>query len=112
MIQERRRFYAIMLSAVILPVILLSSFHHHEPVRDIDCIDCSHHIPHGHLNQWQGTDECLVCQFLTVSWLTSSESVMIRPTLPSHYLWEISVPALATGSVLSLSTRAPPSVIC
>lgn len=34
-----------MLSAGILPAILFASFHH-EPVRDVDCIDCSHHIPY------------------------------------------------------------------
>lgn len=109
---ERRRLYALILSAVILPAVFVSSFHHHEPVAEIDCVDCARHVPHGHLSNLQGTYDCLICQFLSVSWLHTADAEDVRPALPVIRTAGMSVPVLPTVSVGSLSTRAPPSVFC
>ncbi|MBO5581621.1 MAG: hypothetical protein IJ755_03940 [Bacteroidales bacterium] len=109
---ERRRLYAVLLSAIILPAILLTSFHHHAPVQETDCVDCAHHIPHGHLGGMQGTDDCLLCQFLSISWLAPADEPQAFPLRKAVRLFQAPVRAFAFLSFPSLSTRAPPVVFC
>ena len=75
-----------LLTAVILPALLLSSFHHHDPLPEPQCIDCVHHVPHGHVSGIQHMDDCLVCQFLSVSWLTASDDSVVVPVLRAFLL--------------------------
>ena len=71
----KRRISALFLLSVVLPVVFLAPFHHHdEPLpADISCEECAHHQSHpGHLSEGHGTDECLVCQFLAQQFTPSA----------------------------------------
>ena len=54
-------------------MVIFSSLHIHEDSEAVavtDCADCVHHNCHGHLTQtalW--THDCVVCQFLTLSFV-------------------------------------------
>lgn len=111
----RRKISAILLSAVILPALLLAPLHRHHPVTDsgIDnCIGCESHIPHNHLEGVPHTDECMVCQFLAIVWLASDEespevlfeecSDVVTAPVAQFVLTSIQVPGM----------RAPPVVFC
>lgn len=101
-----------LLTAVILPAILVSSFHHHELLPEPQCIDCVHHVPHGHVSGIQHTDDCLVCQFLSISWLTVSDEPLAIPVLRTILLGESPCQASDFLFFQHLSTRAPPAVFC
>ncbi len=98
--------------AVILPTILLSSFHHHHPVTDTHCFNCSHHLPHSHLGGISGTDDCLVCQFLAVVWVPSSEDLPERPEVIDDFEYSFSEPYCGATDFSSVPPRAPPFVFC
>ena len=105
----RRNISAILLAAVLLPALVLAPLHRHQPViepssayiatgiagtcnaesnadvsPDADCgidncVGCESHIPHSHLEGVPHTDECLVCQFLTVVWIPAGAGVVESP---------------------------------
>ena len=69
-----RRIVSTFLLAIILPIIFLAPFHHHdEPLSpDISCDACAHHEPHpGHLSENPGTHDCLICQLLGQQYVPS-----------------------------------------
>ena len=109
---ERRRLYAVLLSAIILPTFFLTSFHHHEIHPDTDCVDCGHQHPHGHLGQRQGTGDCLICQFLSIVWLTSDDETLRKPLEIAIRLAEVPAGQSVSLPLPLLSTRAPPTVFC
>lgn len=98
------------MSAVFLPVFLAVSLHQHGTVSDILCNGCSQNIPHSHFNQ--NTDLCLVCQFLSATWLISSEEEYHSPVPDSVLLDEAVVTFTLYAVVERLSTRAPPVFFC
>ena len=76
----RRHISAIVLLAVFLPMLLLSSFHVH-PEAHIEgdaCKECVHHIPHaGHFgSQTVCSFDCVLCQFLTLPFLMAPTVVL------------------------------------
>lgn len=109
---ERRRLYALLLSVIILPTFFLTSFHHHEIYPDTDCVDCGHQHPHGHLGQRQGTGDCLICQFLSITWLPSFEERLVKPQEKVVRLSEEPAGQSVILPDYVLSTRAPPTVFC
>ena len=110
-----RSIAALVLSAVFLPTLLLASLHRHEPVQEsqgIACAECEGHIPHSHLSGISHTDECLVCQFLTVVCLPSAESAMAAPACEFSEFCDAPVERPVHISYLVPDTRAPPVVCC
>lgn len=105
-----RRISSLILSTVFLPVFLVVSFHHHGAFSEAGCEGCSQSIPHSHLDE--GTDACLVCQFLSALWLTSQEAEPCSPVPEGTSLEEALVIGLYGTVVDSPSTRAPPVFFC
>lgn len=110
-----RKISAFILSAVFLPALILASFHRHEAVPDsagVSCAGCESHMPHSHLGGVQHTDECLVCQFLTVLWLVTDNECPDIPAIEytSKAVATVAQPLLA--SVIVHGLRAPPAVFC
>ena len=106
----RRKIASIVLSTVLLPMFLLTTFHHHETYSETNCEGCSQSIPHSHFDQ--STDACLVCQFLTLPWLVSAEAERCTPVSQSISLEENLIPGPYHVIVASLTTRAPPVLFC
>lgn len=69
----KRHISAVVLLAVFLPMLLLSSFHVHSEayLEEGSCEECVHHVPHtGHFTS--GTVcgfDCVLCQFLMLPFL-------------------------------------------
>ena len=72
---DRKRYIASwVLVAVFLPMLILSSVHVHKPNSIIveECNECVHHHCHGHLGVPTTTiHACVLCQFLTLSFITT-----------------------------------------
>ena len=69
----RQHISALVLLAVFLPMLLLSSFHVH-PESHVEgdyCKECVHHLPHaGHMGSLSVCSfDCVLCQFLTLPFL-------------------------------------------
>ena len=108
-----RKISAFLLSAVFLPTLLLTALHRHQPETEADssvCAGCESHTPHSHLSDVHQTDECLVCQFLTVLWLPSDGRKPVGPDSGFTILSDSFGTHLAGVSVPGQSTRAPPYV--
>ena len=77
----RRHISAIVLLAVFLPMLLLSSFHVHPEthLEGAACKECVHHVPHaGHFGtQTFCTCDCVLCQFLTLPFLMATAVVLV-----------------------------------
>lgn len=69
----RRHISAMVLLAVFLPMLLLSSFHVHPEahLEEDGCQECVHHLPHaGHIGSLTVSSfDCVLCQFLTLPFL-------------------------------------------
>ena len=111
----KRRISGFILLSVILPMVFLAPFHHHENSlsQEISCTECSHHQPHpGHLTQNSGTDECLVCQLLAQVYVPTVGPVV--NLLSPHYVTigtDFSGDAVLCFTPQS-SPRAPPVSFC
>jgi hypothetical protein len=72
---DRKRYIASwVLLAVFLPMLVLSSVHIHESNSFIEeeCNECVQHHCHGHLGELTTTmHACVLCQFLTLSFITT-----------------------------------------
>ena len=74
-VDKRRQIAAWVLLAVFLPMLILSSVHVHESdgLHADECNECVHHHCHGHLGELTTTlHACVLCQFLTMSFVTTS----------------------------------------
>lgn len=108
----KRKIYGIVMLSVILPTILLSSFHHHHLVAEGHCFNCSHHVPHSHLGGVSQTDECLVCQFLALVWAPSSVAIPDAPVVVSKLEFSSGDTSCVAAKLISIPPRAPPVVFC
>ena len=75
----KRRISTIVMLSVILPMVFLAPFHHHDeiPRTELSCEDCMHHQPHpGHLGTNPGMDGCFLCQFLAQLFVPSTGRVL------------------------------------
>ena len=111
MISLKRRISTFILLSVLLPIVFVAPFHHHDEnlLTDIPCEDCSHHQPHpGHLGNKTGAEDCFLCQLLAQLFIPS-----VGPVL--NLLSSDSTPVfghLSDAAVLCFthhsSPRAPP----
>lgn len=113
--EQIRTAIAVLLLSVALPMTLVFPFHHHEAEESVlvSCDLCTSHQPHaGHLASASQIDNCLICQFLGVSYLPEESAE--APVRPDGHLAFAAAPSASAFSiqVQSLSTRAPPVSFC
>lgn len=109
----RRQISAIVLLAVFLPMLMLSSLHFHESpqVIDTECNDCVHHNCHGHLTAtatW--AHDCVLCQFITLPMLTA---IIVAVMIFVHVCKKFRAQPLCachTACCGTIVTRGPPTV--
>ena len=112
--QMKRQIASRVLLAVLLPMLLLSSFHIHSihsSCKPNECSDCVEHHCGGHITQQELTfHECLLCQFLSLPMLTAS----ILDVIPTNSFCKISLAQSQSNLLvrfLSINvTRGPPAV--
>ena len=110
-----RAVIATLLLSVVLQMTLALPFHHHDnpDQRERSCELCEHHEPHpAHLSSSVQPDNCLICQFLGVSYLPEVSEVASAATyrcIVLHPVLEKEVPSV---QLTLLSTRAPPHSFC
>ena len=110
-----RTAIAVLLLSVVLPMTLVLPFHHHDTGDSSvsSCEQCTNHQPHpGHMGSSDQGDNCLICQFLGVSFLP--EESIDAPSGPERDSEPVSVRTAFVHSVQvqTLSTRAPPFSFC
>lgn len=111
----KRRISDFFLLSVVLPMVFLAPFHHHDSPApsDISCEECSHHQPHpGHLSEKPGTDECLICQLLAQVYIPT-----IQPAVNRLSSGCVTIDSNLSGDVILSFThqscpRAPPVSFC
>ena len=100
-----RRISSTFLLAIILPIIFLAPFHHHEEplASDISCDACAHHQPHpGHLSEQPGTHDCLICQLLNNAFV----SLNLDWNLAQNHFYAAGGTETATPAYLLLGASA------
>ena len=107
----RRKWYARLLLAVFVPMLLLSLVHVHEQgvADETVCADCEHHVHHSHLASADFcVDSCVLCQILSLPFVTGILlSVILFPTM-SKSLPSLAVVSTANGHADNRQSRAPP----
>ena len=111
----KRRISGFLLLSVILPMVILAPFHHHDghDHAGISCEECAHHHPHpGHVSDESDTDECLICQFLAQQYIPSAD--LVADLFASDCDTFAGCPAggLILRSTRLFSSRAPPASFC
>ena len=96
---------------VFVSMLLLSATHTHgsEPVANVACQECQHHVNHSHIGMVDSCiDNCVLCQFLSLPFLlTSTITIGLLPLV--HLSRESRVKAAVfAGHVYEWSGRAPP----
>lgn len=114
-VSHRRRLAARLLLAVFLPMLLLASVHHHDlavVVEDTTCYACQHHLHHnGHLTaEAQHISTCMLCQFLSLPFLTPSAVAAPTPCTAQYaFMPRYNATIVARPQLLNPG-RAPPVV--
>lgn len=109
----RRRIWAIMMLAVILPALTVAPFHKHPERSGAKCEDCVNHRPHnGHLSGDASIDECLVCQFVAASYVPSEQCRAAAYMEDICAVDVLSITANTQSFNLLTSSRAPPVSFC
>ena len=114
-IEHIRTALAVLLLSVVLPMTLVLPFHHHEageaPLSS--CEECTNHQPHpGHMGSSDPGDRCLVCQFLSVTFLPEKSAEAPARSECSRETGSVLAVAVPSAQVQTLSTRAPPFSFC
>ncbi|MBR1406761.1 MAG: hypothetical protein IJ578_07515 [Bacteroidales bacterium] len=109
---QKRKAYALLLLGVILPALLLSSFHRHpaESFEDAHCVQCSDHVPHGHLSSDSHLSDCLLCHFLGLPYLPGLTQVLQDAVCPLALHFRQTAPDVCFQHASSLLMRGPPSI--
>jgi hypothetical protein len=114
MLQRRLSAWALLM--VFVPMLLLSSLHHHHQVpmdTETACYACLHHIHHdGHVsNTANQVDNCVLCHFHSLPYL-SGASVVFQSYISVVHHTTAFLPSVCTAVFCGIrSTRAPPSIL-
>ena len=111
----KRRISGFILLSVILPMVFLAPFHHHDEHHhaDISCEQCAHHQPHpGHLSDESDTDDCLICQLLAQQYVPSADLVADLFSADCNACVGSLPDRLILRSTRNFSSRAPPVPFC
>lgn len=112
--KTKRTLSAWLLLSVFVSMMLVTDLHRHQPVAatTTDCVDCAHHVHHGHLTSASTSlHECLLCQFIGFSYLAAATLIIALPfcTTPATVFTQASFCSQNVGN--RQSTRAPPYVL-
>jgi hypothetical protein len=112
----KRHIASMVLLAVFLPMLLLSSFHIHPEIHleEDECEACVHHQPHaGHFgNQTFCSFDCVLCQFLSLPFLMAP-LVVFKAKRFIHIVPQCQLEqSVAVGVRDSVFGRAPPVLFC
>ncbi|MBQ9561755.1 MAG: hypothetical protein IJV10_05705 [Prevotella sp.] len=110
--EKRRHIASIVLLAVFVPMLLLSSLHvHHIANAEDDCTECVMHHCHGHLGQLTTVEHnCVLCQFLSMSFVAATAVAIV------YYAHVHSATAFASKRFVTIDAgntvllRGPPSL--
>lgn len=110
-----RRAISVLLLSVVLPMTLVLPFHHHQAEEQAHepCELCATHQSHpGHLESAGQMDNCLICQFLGVTYLP--EESVDAPSRQDARTTFVAGPSTSVPTVplLNFSSRAPPFSFC
>ena len=112
-VRRKRNMASWLLLAVFVPMLLLSSLHIHnyEQSADEQCTECVHHQCGGHIGQQTlSLDDCLLCQFLTLS--VTIAACIVAFTLFYHAVkleFAQGRDRLFNGALGAVVTRGPPA---
>ena len=107
----RRKWYARLLLAVFVPMLLLSLVHVHEQgmVEEATCADCAHHVHHSHLASADYCmDSCVLCQMLSLSFIAAVLLLIALFSAKGKDLPLQTTAFLVSGYANNKSCRAPP----
>lgn len=112
-VKTKRQIASRVLLVVLLPMLLLSSLHIHPQqsyATNEECADCVQHHCDGHIVlQLQTTDDCVLCQFLSLH-IVMAARVDVTPInnvcKPDIVQCQHSLLSLAMGILV---TRGPPA---
>ena len=114
--ETTRRYYSsLVLLAVFLPMLVLSSLHVH-PLAHLDgdyCEECVHHVPHaGHFSSLSVCSfDCVLCQFLTLPFLCAAAVVVITPLFCYTFPFCVVCQHVVSNVEGCIRLRAPPSFL-
>ena len=113
--QEKGRHIASwLLLAVFLPMLLLSSFHFHENhvSEQTECTECVAHHCHGHFSQLSDSmHHCVLCQFLTLTFVAGSVCAVVFLFHVSRILHARPLCGHCSDRCGIIVTRGPPACI-
>ena len=110
---RKRKWYAWMLLAVFVPMMLCSLTHVHEQAAaaSADCADCAHHVHHTHLATASFCmDNCVLCQMLSLPFVAAILLSVILFSATASPLPLQGKALMANGFAGNRSSRAPPRV--
>ncbi len=113
-VRTKRQIVSIVLLAVLLPMILLSSLHIHtlQPSdAGEECADCVQHNCGGHIErQVQTIDDCVLCQFLLLPMVVAAVVEIVQIGFVYRHSYAQCQPTLLTQTLGIIATRGPPAV--
>jgi hypothetical protein len=108
----KRHISSVVLLAVFLPMLILSSIHVHHSVhqQEKECEECVHHIPHsGHIGvQTTCSFDCVLCQFLSLPFLMAAAVIFTARHHCSTISFSTKKQHTAKGTEGIICLRAPP----
>lgn len=109
----KRRISAWLLLLVYVPMMVVLSFHVHasdgSSVVD-DCVQCAHHVHHGHLNALSdNAHDCVLCQFASLPFVAATAIVLTVAACACRIVYAKESDNLLLGVCNIKSTRAPPA---
>lgn len=112
-LDNRRKRFAWLLLLVYIPIVLVTTFHHHpeaEAPTTFYCYDCAHHINHeGHLTVNSSFDhDCVLCQLFRLPYVVPSIIKIAACAAIAYVVFCVACPFVKTREANILSTRAPP----
>ena len=111
-LELKRRFYAGLLMAVLLPMLMLSALHIHEDAAagNDTCVECVNHQPHnGHLTATTQTlTDCVLCQFFSLQYLETAVATLAAPVCLAFLTCRTNTVSCPTRPQTHHSSRAPP----
>ena len=109
--KNRRHIASLVLLAVFLPMLILSSVHVHEVPASVDyeCSGCVQHHCHGHIAESAASiHACVLCQFVSLPYLIAA--TILLPVILQTQTSSIVEPSaqLQSAACRYHSPRAPP----
>ena len=111
-LELKRRFYAGLLLAVLLPMLVLSALHMHRDVATAadTCVECATNQPHaGHLTaSTVSLTDCVLCQFYSMQYLEATVVSLVAAVCLTLLTRPTTIVRCPSRPLNLYSSRAPP----